>query len=406
MLIQDIYIGRNCSDTYISLNVHYNIFYIQKKIYQAAKEGHSSLVHSLQKLLTVLYSTKVAAINITTKKVLAQKLYISKSTSNVLVKKTNMLLETNKLLILWCLEPEWLPKNKKCNMASRVKHFGPLSKPLQLTSRIEQQISLKYLDKKYLCDKLQSITWITQNINKCLQEQAFIQPINSPSWRNQTGCSIHDMLYNLIVTILFTDLEWLYFRQSISIVKKCIEVKSYVKLFEQNICICSSNDLLMSVRKIRNNFYLHAGLTKIQLRNQRLRVLENIDFYGLIADFKVQMLLNDKKGQHIQDISRKLFTNIRDILFHKDKFGRTRANSQVSSGKVSMILRNFSSQVKYNSDSIDDNLAINQLNKSVSNMIYVWSKKKHKNHRVNNLRYFCIAKLDLLVAKNKQVGAV
>jgi hypothetical protein len=398
ILIQDIYIRGICSDTYRSIDLLYNILYLQKKIYQAAQECHQSLVHSLQKLLISLYSANKVASNIAKKKVLSKKMCINYDKNDILTQDPNVVRETNKILILWCLEPEWQPKIQSCNMADRFSRAEALDKLSQSYYPIERRISLKHLNTQYLYNKLKSIKWITQNIKHCFETQCFIQTINSTSVKNTFSYLGIDLLYNLVKFILFTGVDWLYFRQSISVIGRCIYKQLYLSFFRQNICVCGSYKLLLSISKIFTSFYTHTSLTGIQLKNKNLWTFRVIDVESLTADFEINLLVSDIRNKFYKEISQLLFYNIRNILFHKDRFGRTRTNQSVSTSKIGLLLQTLISQWGKSYYSINDNHLIDHIDDSVNEIIYLWNKKKYKNQTINGIKYFCNVRI--ILAKN------
>nr|YP_010988330.1 hypothetical protein UYM82_pgp049 [Rhodochorton tenue]WOK79526.1 hypothetical protein [Rhodochorton tenue] len=385
IIIQDIYIRKDCVSKDTLSNLQYNIFYLQKKIYQAAKECHHSLVQSLQKLLVSLYSAKKLADKIAKNKLYhLEKNFVNYNQKNIPIQRSTLLLETNKQLILWCLEPEWHTKIKFHSMTQKFNEVELANNKIDYACSCKQQASLKHINKQYLLIKLKAIRWIAKAMDEFFYNQFFIQAVNSTLYNSL----IVDHLQNLINLILLNGLEWLYFRQAISVMKKTVYRQVFCSYLKKNIYLCTINSLVISAAKIIINFFSKIGLTVIYYKSQNLWSLKSIKLCDQTTAFKMKQLKSCVYHSIYQQISNNLFINIRNILYHKDKFGRTRTNNNLSVEIVSFNLNNLLSQSSVYYLKINNKHKINPINKKVDKVIYLWSRKKYKKQTNSRLKYF------------------
>lgn len=385
IIIQDIYIRKDCVSKHKLSNLQYNIFYLQKKIYQAAKECHHSLVQSLQKLLVSLYSAKKLACKIAKNKLYhLEKISVNHDPKNIPIQKSTLLLETNKQLILWCLEPEWQTKIKFHSMTQKFNKVEPIENKIDYVCSCKQQTSLKHINKKYLLIKLQAIRWIAEAMDEFVCNKFFIQTVHS----TLDNSLIIDHLQNLINLILLNGIEWLYFRQAMSVIKRSVYKQVFCSYLKEKIYLCTMDSLVLSATKIIIDFFSRIGLTVIYCKSQNLWNLKSINFSDQTTAFKIKQLKSYVYHSIYQQISKNLFINIRNILFHKDKFGRTRTNNNLSVEIVSFNLNTLLSQWNEYYLKINNKHKINPINKKVDKVIYLWSRKKYKKQTNNRLKYF------------------
>nr|YP_009313278.1 Hypothetical protein ORF_3 [Dichotomaria marginata]SCW21532.1 Hypothetical protein ORF_3 [Dichotomaria marginata] len=345
IIIQDIdYI--TCGK-YITQHMRYNLFYLQKKIYQAAKECHISLVHSLQKLLVSLFSTRLLAEQI------SNKAYFLINNQDV------QILNKNKLLIFWSLEAEWMYKIRNTEK-SKYKYYDIWS-----CIWYQNKIPNIQIDYKYLINKLQSIHWINNNLILLFRDNHFIQQ-SKHHFNTQIFYVKHqDLIFNLLSNIIILGLDWIYFRQEFKNI--IYEFKFYNALIK-DIYFFTSYSTSSLTNKLINRFLYNIGFFYYSINNFRnLKCYKNKDH---IQDFT---------NYYLQLVDRQLFNYNRYLLFHKDKRGRLRVNSNINIKNINIQF--FQTLKKcYNYCQIFiDNHAFNQIDFPVNLIRYKWIKKYSYN---------------------------
>lgn len=371
IVIQDVYISKNCIHKNTLITSHYNLFYLQKKIYQASKECHLSLVQSLQKLLVSLSSIKILAyikVQQTIKKsqVVKNKIDLDKYSElsldlSVLIKKE---------IILWCLQPEWQPKIESSRISQELMTSEYDSNHQNNIYSFGTEVSFKNIQKHYILSKLQTIQWIVEAIINCFNKNSFVQVISS----QLINLFRSDNLYIFMKWILFNGISWNLFRQTMPKIKKSIDTVVFFEYLKRRIYIYKVEKLKLSAQRILLYLMSDLNFTAQSCRSYKIWNLKHINSKTRIVISK----LHFRPSNLYQIYYNEFFYNIRDILFHKDKFGRVRTNTHLSMSIVSYKINNlinqqqgyFMSKIKYNIS--------RQINKQIRKVVYRWARKNCK----------------------------
>nr|YP_009313484.1 Hypothetical protein ORF_3 [Galaxaura rugosa]SCW21738.1 Hypothetical protein ORF_3 [Galaxaura rugosa] len=283
------------------LKLQYNLFYLQKRIYQASKECHSSLVHSLQKLLLSLSSIRLLASKIVSTK------YTTTKSLNIYT--TNI----KKLLTLWCLEAEWIYKIRVQNK--------PKYKYTYIWSYIwyQEKVSNIHIDYRYLNHKLQSIQWITTTIRLFFQEEYFIQE-SEYQYNYQIFCDKHqDIIFNLICNILIVGIEWTYFRQEIKNFSNYLE---FCNALISNIFLSINCRTIYLTSLLINKFLYNIGILYLSIDPSSIPNYTN--------NQKKRLYICQVSDDYYKLIYYQMFEYTKSLFLHKDRIGRLRVNSHIN----------------------------------------------------------------------------
>jgi hypothetical protein len=378
MTILNITEKTNLSEKKMLTNSYYNLFYLQKRIYQASKECDTSLVHSLQKLLIFLPSIQLLAHRLTQQKI---KYYSANRKNQDTLQKKVFKNEVNKQIVVWCLEAEWKVKLQNCNMERKL-----ISAQVQkITSMFPYfsslQICLKHMNRNYLITKLGSISWVNNVLKALFENQYLIQVSCDSSCNTRYNCFIAEPLSCLLNLILLTGIRWNCFRQTVSVLVSYINMKVFFDFSHRNIYIPPSLELLLSTILIINNFAENTGIFFLNSKSQLGWIIERIQFSVLYKTVQLDFADYSLKNNIYDDISDKLFHYIKDVLFHKDRIGRLRTNKQLSIEQVILQLKPMLLQWKNYYSEHKGKSQISEINRQVNGMIYKWARKKYKKRQ-------------------------
>ncbi len=358
IIIQDIYINKNYVNKNILDDSRYNLFYLQKKIYQASKECHFSLVKSLQKLLVSLHSVHVLACMET------RQISLSKKLTKPLELSPDLMIHTEKQITMWCLEPEWQPKIHFCQMNQQLNIPKLNKNNSSIISFLDKGLPLKHISETYAIARLQSISWISKVLKNCFRTKSFIQDIQH-KLKNSTK---FDKLFRLIQVVIINEINWILFRQAFVIIKSLVKPLNFVLFLEEKICMNDIHRLHLSIRKIFKSFAYKMLLTTQSFTTYNPWMLKSINLKSDVISLKILRLNNNSYQQNL----KRLFHSINDFLFHKDYLGRKRINTYLSQN---MIYNKF-----YNLKTVLDlesrNFKMEQINSPISRIIFRWLKNR------------------------------
>jgi len=366
-------------------NNFYLLFKLQKKIYEASKKCHSSLVHGLQKLLISLSSIKLLAKNIVSKTIEQNNNLKIQYISYLKIKRDNFKefdKEINKQILCWLLDSEWKPKIESSSFSNRnfLLKISALYKEqyaYQISCLIYQPIIIpKFIQKQYLLKKLQSFSWVNNKISSLLEQE---YGINSFYSLDKIIRNIIIRKYNLLILlheILSTGFEWVIIRQ----IKACL--KSYIVYleiyitpidiiyFSKNIAILRRIQLVL--KKFLHSLGLHFYFNKINSVNNTIN-MDNITFYSLLKE----NIINLKPKPHTEAI-KQLTWLVKNTLYSKNKFGKIRAKTNLSLKKN--ILKINSIVIKWYQyfACIISRFSLWKITLIIDEIIYRWAKKNIK----------------------------
>nr|YP_009314917.1 Hypothetical protein ORF_3 [Scinaia undulata]SCW23372.1 Hypothetical protein ORF_3 [Scinaia undulata] len=369
VVIQDISHNTNCRSTVNKSGLRYKLFYLQKKIYQASRECNIPLVHSLQKLLIASSSIQL----------LAEQKWISKYNNCI------NLAHQNKQIAEWCLEAEWKTRlyvHEDYYYINNISSLCLLSKA---------KVFCTNLDEKYLAHKLQSIAWIEKQITSWLQEQSLVQYIECNTGNQIFTSNKKELVLNLLNMILVNGLQWTYFRQ-----EACNSINSSKLMYylKQETYVYQHKRLSSFSAQLMDNFLYNIGIFYPCIKSNWLSYCRSS-----IGN------LNQAPARDLGTCM--LLDYIKDILFHKDKIGRLRANHELFVRKNikainSILLRWLMHYGHFLSHKI-----VIRTDKDIDRIIYKWTKKKNfiseeKSKRIAN----SVSLLQKISYKVKWEGAV
>ena len=348
----------------------YNLFYLQKKIYQASKECHFSLVQSLQKLLISLSSIKILAYVKVQETI--TKSNVSKdniSVYNYLELSSDLSILIRKQIILWCLQPEWQPKIEASRVNQDLTKDECNPKNQNNIYYLKTEISFKNIKTQYVLAKLQTIQWISEVITDCLYNNSFVQSINSSLNSIFKG----DNLYFLIQSILVNGISWNLFRQTMLKMKRSVDTAIFFEHLKRKIYLYKIDKLKLSTKKILLYLMSDLNFTAKSLRAHNIWKLKYINPKTQVIISELPLLQNDFYKIYYNEF----FYSLQNILFHKDKFGRLRTNTQLSMSTVSYKVNDLINKHNYHFSKTKNDVSL-KINKQIREIVYRWAKKNCK----------------------------
>nr|YP_009314506.1 Hypothetical protein ORF_3 [Liagoropsis maxima]SCW22760.1 Hypothetical protein ORF_3 [Liagoropsis maxima] len=363
IVLQDIqYVELFLSEKTIN-EIRKSLFYLQKKIYQASKECHYSMVHSFQKLLISLFSIHKLAQHIVIVKYCKTNKPIYTNPSSF-INNHIIIQQINKQLMLWCLEAEWQDKLKL--------DYNQLRTYVQTPSYYisQSRVYLKNCDINYLVDKLQSISWIHTKLIVLFNKQTLNQVVNH--YPEYLLLDTEYSLVSLLNSILLNGLQWVYYQQKLQYISDDIIIKYSLKyeIYILNFKKCSMDKFSKCVI---DNFLYNISL-----------------YYGYNNTFRY---LQTHSQLNIVDIidniyNKSIVTNLtkylKNFLYHKDKLGRVRINSnqsiRLTITHINTILYTWLCQYRtlftYND--------LSKIDSAIELMLYKWMRKKRVDKNYSN----------------------
>nr|YP_009313688.1 Hypothetical protein ORF_3 [Helminthocladia australis]SCW21942.1 Hypothetical protein ORF_3 [Helminthocladia australis] len=285
------------------------LFYLQKRIYQASKECHHSLVQSLQKLLISSDSMhRLASIVVK-----SRHKHHENYSSNSYIEQH----EIDEQLIIWCLESEWQSKLSYDTLLCNNHYY---TRMWQYSLSVFP-IAIQNIDHKYLVEKLQSIKWIKCRLKCKLAEQRFNQTVQSNSHLTRQYAS-QSSIVNLLYTIVCSGMQWSCYQQ---------QLHQNLK-YKYNINILD-NDL---------------HLTDVDLYNAFDYNIISLFFYNtsITSNFALNHyinLLGNRSEKYFKDKAiLELLLSVKHLLYHKDSLGRFRVRSDRT---VSLIMNSVNNTI-------------------------------------------------------------
>ena len=386
--------------------IYLKILHFQKRIYKVSKKCHVHQTHYLQKSLISTYSIKVLAIEETLnnieryysvykrkkykfsyiqksfllKKLLNNNLFCMKKMQNRSL--TFLLTEKIKQYILYLvLKPEWLPKFEYILKTNNWKYTFDITKRINIyfnnfVSHISKTAfiivkthknCLKYLDTKYLINKLNTVSMIQQQILYWLDISFFMD-----------DCSVYtywyDYLWELLKRILNTGIEWnsysksnisYYFNYNILF----YNVKSYFCYFNSYKNV-NNYDL--------NNCFLHAikstSNNKAWLKTQSIfNLMKFTDTYVKKENIYYKYQITTKPS--LRSIKELLY-NFRKSLYHKNHNNYWRHNNYLSLVETHKAARRILSKWYLYYKNILYIDLIKHIDREINKIIYRWQLKQ------------------------------
>nr|QHO64192.1 hypothetical protein [Lympha mucosa] len=373
----------NCSNNF------YLLFKLQKKIYEASKQCHLSLVHALQKLLLSLKSIQSLAKSVVNKNIKLNSILKTQLINCVHIEKVDNKMfdqEINKLILHWSLDPEWKPRIESLSFTNQslIKNINLVYKikyTYDVSCLIYQPLIIsKFIQKRYLIKKLQSFSLINNHISLLLSTT------NSINYYCSLDKSVTNNILNkctilvLLHQVLCTGLEWVGIRQ----IKSCVyNYYLYVPVVitPVNIIFFSQNiNILKTIQLVLKKFLSNLGLNFI---NNKISISNKINIAHMTCYNKFHKgIRNLRMKPHIEAIQQ-LNRLVKNILYGKNKFGKIRAKTNLSLQKIiQKINRLLILWYKY-FETIISKLYFSKITFIVDEIIYRWAKKKYKINTIN-----------------------
>lgn len=371
IVIHDVYICKNCMHKNILTNLHYNLFYLQKKIYQASKKCHLSLVQSLQKLLVSLYSIKILAhIKVQQKfkesEVIQNNIYLDNYSGYDL----DLSIPIQKQIILWCLVPEWQPKIESSRMSQELNIAQDNSNYENNICSLKTEVLFTNISPKYIISKLQTIKWISDCIIKCFYKNSFVQVIHS----QLSNFFRYDNLYIFIQRILFNGISWNLFRQAMPVIKKSINTINFFEYLKRRISFYKTDRFKLSIQQILLYLISDLNFTAQPIQYHKIWNIRHIHSKTRFIIANLPSWQNNLYTVYYNEF----FYSLRDILSHKDRFGRVRTNTHISISMAFYKINKLINQNKSYSTLRVNNHTRQQVDKKIRRIVYRWAKKSCK----------------------------
>nr|AYR06499.1 hypothetical protein [Rhodogorgon sp.] len=383
---------------------------LQQEIYTASTKCDLGKVHLLQDILLNAKSTQAVALQIIVKQL--EKLYwlytkeknvikdayklifLNKSSINYRDKNRILFVIKEKMkqyTIFLVLKPEWQSKLEVSSLSSSQKMYSKevetrlstfftnyfYAKPnMNCGLGLQLDTIIKYIDKKYLLRKLNTITCIRVYISNWLDSQYFCEfpNITEDSIWYTYGSLYCDQLWILLQKIILSGIEWyLYIRlQFIQFHTKLIILMKHSTCFllgkdlyysELGLCIINfMKSIGISVR--RKNY------TKIKCNVNTIKIADESIVIRLIHSKYSNISL--KPGEYC---IKKLLQKIKSILYHKNKNNKWRVNKidlHHALYRTNEILSRFYMYYL----AILDSEVVTEINSIVDNLFYSWQIKR------------------------------
>nr|YP_009295803.1 hypothetical protein Schim_057 [Schimmelmannia schousboei]AOM64738.1 hypothetical protein Schim_057 [Schimmelmannia schousboei] len=406
------------------------ILFLQKKIFIYSKKCNKKNVYKIQQSILNSYEAKVIAIqNIFTSihkyyfyynkeiyyfsdkdKFFIFKFLFKKHIQN---KYINIIItKIKQYLVYLCIQPEWEAKfepSLQSNINSLesytlqsklIKYFSQFSH--EKTNKLyniylKYKIYHKYLDIKYLINKLQTLPYISNSLNLWIEKQALIEVfynhdcIQKCSWK----IAHFNILYKFLCKILFNGLEW----YNLTVLQ--FEQKNY-NLFQHIFLIYNINNESLIYF---NHSFLNLSLYKnIKFIYQAIRLNiyylndKILNTYFERESINYSIICHNLSIINISQIYKQILKQIKLIIYHKDIKGRLRANTNLKISTVIFKLNNELKQIYQNYCIFLNENLIQRISNAIKIIIYNWSKKKYKYKDHLNIKYI---KQNILSYKKK-----
>jgi N-terminal domain of reverse transcriptase len=381
IIIYDIDLSKKIINPHNCSNNFYLLFKLQKKIYNASRKCHLSLVHGLQKLLLSLQSIKCLAINIVNKTIVQNNTYIK--SKKICSKKIDQ--EINKQILCWSLDSEWKPRIesnllKNQNFLQKIKCLYKAQYKYQISYLVYQTIIIsKFIHKKYLLTKLQSFSWINKQISSLLQTESNIECLynSNKNIMDTSKC----ILLGLLHDILCIGFQWIIIRQTQADPNN---YHLYLQLITTpiNIIYVSQNiNVLNIIKLILTKFLYNLGIYYYFNKKNIINCQINIDDIAFHCIF-YKSIIRLEPAPSKQAI-KKLIWLIKNILYFKNKFGKIRAKTNLllkkAISKINLLVIEW---YKY-FFSMVPKLYLFKIAPVIDEIIYRWAKKKYKTHQIH-----------------------
>jgi hypothetical protein len=290
-------------------------------------------------------------------------------------------------MLYWSLDPEWKPKIESISLTNQnlINHIHLLDKiqyTYSISCLIYQPVMIsKFIQKQYLLNKLQSFPFINNRISLLLQTE------NGNNYYYSLDKSINsNIIYKctllvLLYRILCIGFQWVGIRQ----IKSCLyNYSSYLPIVINpiNIIFVSQNvNILKNVQLVLKKFLYNLGLNvcinKINIINNQI----NIAYITFYNEFH-KGVLKIKPKPHIEAI-KQLIGLVKNILYHKNKFGKIRAKTNLSLQKIISKINILLIRWYNYFQSITSKLYLSKITSIIDEIIYRWAKKKYKTNKIN-----------------------
>nr|UEQ12257.1 hypothetical protein orf59 [Batrachospermum sp.] len=242
-------------------------------------------------------------------------------------------------------------------------------------------IRSKFIQKQYLLKKLQSFSFINNQISLLLITENGINYSSSLDKSINNNISYKYTVLILLYQILCVGFEWVGIRQ----IKSCLyNYSEYLPVvinpiniifLSQNINILQKVQLIL--KKFLYNLGLNACINKINIINSQI----NIAYITFYNEFQ-KGILKLKPKPHIEAI-KQLIGLVKNILYCKNKFGKIRAKTNLSLQKIISKINILLIQWYKYFQRITSKLYLSKITSIIDEIIYRWAKKKYKTNKIN-----------------------
>nr|UEQ11923.1 hypothetical protein [Kumanoa mahlacensis] len=384
---------------YYYSNTPYILFKLQKKIYEASKQCNLSLVHGLQKLLISLSSVQLLAKNKVHKNVLKnnavkEKYEITQINDQVFDKILKK--EINKKITYWLLEAEWKAKTEFNSTVQKhaLKKFE-LLQTIAYSQKVfylefKQIVHPKHIQIQYLILKLQSFNWINKQIISILETEYNVNSWYKSNQFNKQNLINGRVLFHLLSEIIHIGFRWSIFRQTKAhqynydnlLFWEVITTPTQILYFDQG------SENLYQVQLIIQNFLKKIDFFLIKTKICCITSLNNVFCFGyIIFTLKITGFLKFIKIKPNTLFIKTLIKSIKNNIYHKDKLGKIRANTNITLKSLIDKLNSQSKTYQQYLSQIIDKSYLRNIACIIDEIIYRWMKKKYSTKMNNKLLY-------------------
>nr|YP_009402775.1 group II intron reverse transcriptase/maturase [Compsopogon caeruleus]ARX96124.1 group II intron reverse transcriptase/maturase [Compsopogon caeruleus] len=405
------------------------VFLFQKQIYSYTVSNHIKKVHKIQHLLSQSYAIKLLAlsrsINYFKKSKIAfnkmnslnsrQKLYLAQNlnlffTQNEFVDEenslNNLVLEAKRILIYFCLRPEWEAKFElsQYNMSLNINIQQIIKKTVLklknhnweadcyiLTGVIETYFYS--INKNYLFEILNTIPLFWQYIDKdieiILKKKKIFEDINISN--NQITSNT---LLELIAQIIL-------FKFSESIIYP-LDIVNNNSIYILNIMRYRNNFIIITnslkiIYEIKNNCLEFFNITGLKYNSKKTKIFTNQEYFNFLGYTISNELLVTHNNIYqrliilpTKEEKKLILAKIRYILRNKHKNGKTRARTNMPLSKAILLINPLVKNWKSHYINFIPQSVLIKMDSLLNEKIYRWYIKRLKKNRVHHWNTNCI----------------
>nr|YP_009295697.1 putative group II intron reverse transcriptase/maturase protein [Mastocarpus papillatus]AOL58181.1 putative group II intron reverse transcriptase/maturase protein [Mastocarpus papillatus] len=408
------------------------VFILQQKLYEYSKKCDRKKVEKLQNYILNSSDSRVFAIQIITNNISdhyirhsqekynctdKDKFVIYKSLfeNSISCLKVQFIVEQIKQYLAYlCLRPEWearfepiyklsINRKKQYYLLYRLSKF--LLKNLEAESKqifnycLISKVTSKFIDLKYLIDKIQPIPCILYNLQNWLSNQYNINALDNNIFIEQSSSGIISVLYELLYLIMYNGVEWY------SINSLCIKHLYVVISYKDGFWISSKNklkELIYCFNLVNCSLGLKVENYKMDLFN--IRYLKSVFLFTnyLIKYNKNNSITRSNIDENVilqtnYNTYKSFIRNIRKVLYHQNILNRWRSNSNLNLMKLLTKIKNILSKFYAYHYPVINSKNINTLVVFIEQLIFRWMKKNKikllTNYKEKKYLYFTLTKV-------------